>query len=83
MSCRLQSRLKATNGGSENTSFILSDVCSVCRCLRMIRPMLGSVRENVITSGILVLCSKYRKTMEQLWKSKLRTYRPYGINVQE
>ncbi|KAH3812989.1 hypothetical protein DPMN_141434 [Dreissena polymorpha] len=26
---------------------------------------------------------EYRKTMEQLWKSKLRTYRPYGINVQE
>ncbi|KAH3837797.1 hypothetical protein DPMN_111198 [Dreissena polymorpha] len=26
---------------------------------------------------------EYRKTMEQLWKSKLRTFRPYGINVQE
>ncbi|KAH3750929.1 hypothetical protein DPMN_185468 [Dreissena polymorpha] len=26
---------------------------------------------------------EYRKTMEQLWKSKLRTYRPYGINAQE
>ncbi|KAH3892061.1 hypothetical protein DPMN_016173 [Dreissena polymorpha] len=54
MSCRLQSRLRLLMGGSENTSFILSDVCSVCRCLRMIRPMLGSARENVITSGILV-----------------------------
>jgi len=26
---------------------------------------------------------EYRKTIEQLWKGKLRTYRPYGINVQE
>ncbi|KAH3784256.1 hypothetical protein DPMN_162210 [Dreissena polymorpha] len=26
---------------------------------------------------------EYRKTIEQLWKAKLRTYRPYGINVQE
>jgi len=25
----------------------------------------------------------YRRTMEQLWKRKLRTYRPYGINTQE
>ena len=25
----------------------------------------------------------YRKTMETLWKDKLRTYRPYGINVKE
>jgi len=27
--------------------------------------------------------SEYRKTMEQLGKRKLRTYRPYGINTQE
>ena len=25
----------------------------------------------------------YRRTMEQLWKRKLRTYRPYGINTHE
>jgi len=25
----------------------------------------------------------YRRTMEQLWKRKLRTYRPFGINTQE
>ena len=25
----------------------------------------------------------YRRTMEQLWKRKLRTNRPYGINTQE
>ena len=25
----------------------------------------------------------YRRTMEQLWKRKLRTYQPYGINTQE
>ncbi|KAH3831331.1 hypothetical protein DPMN_104594 [Dreissena polymorpha] len=27
--------------------------------------------------------NEFRKTIEQLWKAKLRTYRPYGINVQE
>lgn len=25
----------------------------------------------------------YRRTMERLWKSKLRTYRPYGLNTKE
>ncbi|KAH3737682.1 hypothetical protein DPMN_044275 [Dreissena polymorpha] len=59
MSCRLQCLLEATNGGSGNTSFIRSVVCSVCRCLQMIRPMLGSARKNVITSGILSLRSKF------------------------
>ncbi|KAH3819097.1 hypothetical protein DPMN_120829 [Dreissena polymorpha] len=26
---------------------------------------------------------EYRKTIRQLWEAKLRTYRSYGINVQE
>ncbi|KAH3755582.1 hypothetical protein DPMN_190280 [Dreissena polymorpha] len=30
-----------------------------------------------------LIADEYRKTMEQLWKAKLRTYRPYGINGQE
>jgi len=25
----------------------------------------------------------YRRTMEQLWKDKLRTYKHHGINVKE
>jgi hypothetical protein len=26
---------------------------------------------------------QYRKTIENLWKNKLRTYRPYGVNTKE
>jgi hypothetical protein len=26
---------------------------------------------------------QYRKTIEDLWKNKLRTYRPYGVNTKE
>lgn len=35
--------------------------------------------------GIEKLCGddEYRKTHENLWKSKMRTYKPYGINTKE
>jgi hypothetical protein len=26
---------------------------------------------------------QYRKTIENYWKNKLRTYRPYGVNTKE
>ncbi|KAH3709007.1 hypothetical protein DPMN_068467 [Dreissena polymorpha] len=37
------------------------------------------IAEHFYTDG----SDEYRETIEQLWKAKLRTYRSYGINVQE
>ncbi|KAH3726555.1 hypothetical protein DPMN_052422, partial [Dreissena polymorpha] len=53
------------------------------------------VAENFYTNGYCVAdfwvmglekingSDEYRKTIEQLWKRKLRTFKPYGLNTKD